>query len=43
MVLTSGQALEMIFDDAQRDLFEDPSFYEEHEVERIIEAHKNGD
>ncbi|QJQ97167.1 MFS transporter [Halomonas sp. PA5] len=36
MVQTSTQALEMIFDDTQPDLFDDPSFYEEDERQRLI-------
>ena len=38
MVQTSQEALAMIFEDHQRDLFDDPSFYEEHERQRLIEA-----
>lgn len=38
MVQTSAEALEMIFDDTQPDLFDDPSFYEEHERQRLVEA-----
>ncbi|GAB2781789.1 MFS transporter [Halomonas shantousis] len=38
LVQTSPQALEMVFDDTQPDLFDDPSFYEEHERERLIQA-----
>lgn len=38
LVQTSPQALEMVFDDTQPDLFDDPSFYEEHERQRIIKA-----
>jgi len=37
MTPTSSQALEMMYDDVQRDLFADPSFYEEHERQRIVE------
>lgn len=36
MVQTSAQALSMVFDQPQRDLFDDPSFYEEDERNRII-------
>ncbi|SDN68850.1 MFS transporter [Vreelandella arcis] len=35
MVQSSAEALELIFDDAQRDLFDDPSFYEEEERQRL--------
>ncbi|BBI52622.1 hypothetical protein HORIV_50430 [Vreelandella olivaria] len=35
MVQSSAEVLEMIFDDTQRDLFDDPSFYEEDERERL--------
>nr|WP_290952693.1 hypothetical protein [Halomonas sp.] len=35
MVQSSAEALEMIFDDTQRDLFDDPSFYEEEERQRL--------
>lgn len=38
MVQTSHEALAMIFEDHQHDLFDDPSFYEEQERERLIEA-----
>lgn len=38
LVQTSSQALEMIFDDTQPDLFDDPSFYEDEEVERLVRA-----
>lgn len=37
MTPTSSQALEMMYDDIQKDLFADPSFYEEHERQRIVE------
>ncbi|WP_110669660.1 MFS transporter [Salinicola halophilus] len=37
MTPTSGQALAMMYDDVQKDLFADPSFYEEHERQRIVE------
>lgn len=37
MTPTSGQALEMMYNDVQKDLFADPSFYEEHERQRIVE------
>lgn len=40
MTPTSSQALEMMYDDVQKDLFADPSFYEEHERQRIVEAGK---
>jgi MFS family permease len=43
MTQTSHLALEMIFDDSQPDLFDDPSFYEEHERKRLIEAHQQRD
>lgn len=39
MVQTSSQALEMIFDDQQADLFDDPGFYDERERKRLIEVH----
>ncbi|SDL81786.1 Predicted arabinose efflux permease, MFS family [Franzmannia pantelleriensis] len=39
MVQSSAEALEMIFDDTQRDLFDDPSFYEEHERQRLREVY----
>ncbi|WP_340163055.1 MFS transporter [Vreelandella populi] len=42
MVQTSNQALAMAFDDTQPDLFDDPSFYEEHERQRIIDAVTQG-
>ncbi|QNI02161.1 MFS transporter [Halomonas sp. SH5A2] len=35
MVQSSAEALELIVDDTQGDLFDDPSFYEEHERERL--------
>jgi MFS family permease len=35
MVQSSAEVLELIFDDTQGDLFDDPSFYEEHERERL--------
>lgn len=35
MVQSSAKVLELIFDDTQGDLFDDPSFYEEHERERL--------
>lgn len=35
MVQSSAKVLELIFDDTQGDLFNDPSFYEEHERERL--------
>ncbi|WP_111413979.1 MFS transporter [Billgrantia lactosivorans] len=35
---TSPLSLEMIFDDSQPDLFDDPSFYEEQERHRLVEA-----
>ncbi|MHB0777643.1 MFS transporter [Halomonas sp. WWR20] len=38
LVQTSAQGLEMVFDDTQPDLFDDPEFYEEHERWRIIKA-----
>ena len=38
MVQTSAQALNMMFDQQQRDLFDDPSFYAEEEQKRIINA-----
>jgi len=38
MVQTSAQALNMMFDQQQRDLFDDPSFYGEEEQNRIINA-----
>lgn len=38
MVQTSSQVLSMMFDQPQRDLFDDPSFYEEEERNRIINA-----
>lgn len=38
MVQTSAQALSMVFDQQQRDLFDDPSFYREEEQDRIINA-----
>lgn len=38
MVQTSAQALQMVFDDKQADLFDDPSFYDEKEQRRIVEA-----
>lgn len=38
MVQTSAQALNMMFDPQQRDLFDDPSFYAEEEQNRIINA-----
>lgn len=38
MVQTSAQALNMMFDPQQRDLFDDPSFYGEEEQNRIINA-----
>lgn len=38
MVQTSAQALNMMFDQKQRDLFDDPSFYGEEEQKRIINA-----
>lgn len=38
MVQTSQEALAMIFNGHQRDLFDDPSFYEEHERKRLVEA-----
>lgn len=38
MVQTSSQVLSMMFDQPQRDLFDDPSFYGEEERERIINA-----
>lgn len=38
MVQTSAQALNMMFDQKQRDLFDDPSFYGEEEQNRIINA-----
>lgn len=40
MVQTSAEALEMIFEDQQRDLFDHHSFYDEQERERLIDAHK---
>ncbi|MCE8029212.1 MFS transporter [Halomonas daqingensis] len=40
MTQTSPLALEMIFDDSQPDLFDDPSFYEEQERQRLIEAYR---
>lgn len=40
MVQTSAQALQMVFDDSQPDLFKDPSFYDEKEQNRIAEALK---
>lgn len=40
MVQTSAQALNMVFDDKQPDLFKDPSFYDEKEQKRILEAIK---
>lgn len=36
MVQSSAQALSMVFDQPQRDLFDDPSFYGEEERKRII-------
>ncbi|AVI62629.1 MFS transporter [Halomonas sp. GFAJ-1] len=36
MVQSSAEAFEMIFDDTQRDLFDDPSFYEEEERQRLV-------
>ncbi|KPQ28879.1 MULTISPECIES: MFS transporter [unclassified Halomonas] len=38
MVQSGAGALEMIFDDTQPDLFDDPSFYEENERERLKKA-----
>lgn len=38
MVQTSAQALTMVFDERQPDLFKDPSFYDEKERNRIVEA-----
>ncbi|MCB2426333.1 MFS transporter [Methylophaga pinxianii] len=38
MLQTSAQALNMMFDPQQRDLFDDPSFYAEEEQNRIINA-----
>ncbi|WP_430009045.1 MFS transporter [Methylophaga lonarensis] len=38
MVQTSDQALNMMFDQSQPDLFDDPDFYGEDERERIIKA-----
>ena len=35
MVQSSAEVLELIFDDTQQDLFDDPSFYEEHERQRL--------
>ncbi|MEX1201337.1 MAG: hypothetical protein WEB02_11160 [Methylophaga sp.] len=40
MVQTSSQALNMMFDDSQPDLFKDRSFYDEKEQTRIVEALK---
>ncbi|NIC07257.1 MFS transporter [Billgrantia bachuensis] len=37
---TSPLSLEMIFDDSQPDLFDDPSFYDEQERERLVEAYQ---
>ncbi len=42
LVQTSAQGMEMIFDDTQPDLFDDPTFYEEHERRRIIDAVMHG-
>ncbi|HEC73444.1 MAG TPA: MFS transporter [Methylophaga aminisulfidivorans] len=43
MVQTSAQALSMIFNQSQGDLFDDPSFYQEDERHRIInELRKSG-
>lgn len=38
MVQSSPEVLEMMFDDTQPDLFDDPSFYEEHERQRLIDT-----
>ncbi|GHA97084.1 MFS transporter [Modicisalibacter luteus] len=38
LVQTSPQALEMLFDDTQPDLFDDPSFYEEQERQRLVKT-----
>ncbi|WFF41148.1 MFS transporter [Salinicola endophyticus] len=38
MTPTSSQALEMMYDDVQQDLFADPSFYAEHERRRIVDT-----
>lgn len=38
MVQSSAQALSMVFDQPQRDLFDDPSFYGEEERNRIINS-----
>ncbi|MFW3614183.1 MFS transporter [Billgrantia antri] len=40
MTQTSPLSLEMMFDDAQPDLFDDPSFYEEDEHYRLVEAYR---
>lgn len=39
MTQTSPMSLEMMFDDSQPDLFDDPTFYEKQERERLVEAY----
>ncbi len=38
LVQTTPEALNMMFDDAQRDLFADPEFYDEHERQRLVQT-----
>ncbi|MGQ4879736.1 MFS transporter [Billgrantia sp. LNSP4103-1] len=40
MTQTSPLALEMLFDGSQPDLFDDPSFYEQRERERLVEEYR---
>ncbi|WP_249978620.1 MFS transporter [Vreelandella olivaria] len=40
MIQSSSEVLEMAFDDTQPDLFTDPSFYEEHERQRLADLFK---
>ncbi|MFI0472008.1 MFS transporter [Halomonas sp. HMF6819] len=42
MVQGSAEVLSMMFDDAQPDLFDDPSFYEAHERERLVTMLREG-
>ncbi len=43
LVQTTPEALEMLFDHTQPDLFDDPSFYEEHERQRLVKVATQGE
>lgn len=43
MVQTGGEVLHMMFDQSQPDLFDDPSFYDQQELDRLGGAYRSGD